>query len=213
MKKIVSLMLISSQLYATQPIDHLRQHYSWPINKPSATPDPQSMFVNGEELSELLNDKIHLIVELGAWLGGSTRYILDHAPSATVITIDHWKGSLEHHQQSPYTSKLPKLYETFLVNCWKYKDRLIPMKTTTLQGLEEIYQAGLKPDVVYVDASHEYEAVVADLEKIHMLFPNTRIMGDDWSWPTVRAAVTDFAKRYNFKVIANDKKNFWRFER
>lgn len=184
----------------------LREKYPWPTIKPNVLPDPQSMFSNTQYMKKILNPNLTLIVELGSWLGGSTRFILDGAPNSVVLAIDHWKGSPEH-QNNEWSHKLPTLYETFLVNCWHYRHRLIPMKTTTLQGLQDIYDAGLRPDLFYVDAGHDYDSVMADLEKIHTLFPTSHIVGDDWGWPTVRNAVIDFANKHRFSIFADD--NFW----
>jgi hypothetical protein len=193
-------------------LDILKKRYPWPETKPTASKDLHSFFLNHNQIRTLLKNKhIKLIVELGAWLGASTLFILDCSPDSIVITIDHWKGGSPTVQQNPfYAAKLPTLYETFLVNCWQYKDRLIPMRTTTLLGLDEIYACGLTPDLFYVDAAHDYDSVKADIEKIYQLFPHSMITGDDWAHPPVRAAVTDFASNYNFKVKAEG--NFWRLE-
>lgn len=212
-KKLVCsivLLMLSTPLVCLEPLEQLKQKYSWPIRKPHIKPDSESLFANQAEMAALLNSRMQLIVELGSWLGGSTRFMLDHASQATIIAVDHWRGSVEHYKNSHWAHKLPKLYETFLVNCWQYKDRLIPMRTTTLEGLQEIAALGLQPDLIYLDAAHEYEAVFADLEMAFKLFPKTILVGDDWSWPSVRQAVIDFARHYNLKIIAQDERNFWR---
>jgi hypothetical protein len=50
-------------------------------------------------------------------------------------------------------------------------------------------------DIIYIDADHLYDPVLLD---IHTWLPKLRVggllWGDDWSYPTVEAAVTDFAK-------------------
>lgn len=194
-------------------MESLKQKYAWPQQKPNVPLDNQTMFGNEIPFAKVLNKNMKLIVELGSWLGASTRFILDTASNATVIAVDHWLGSAEHAQIPIYQSRLDHLYETFLVNCWKYKDRLIPLRNNTIDGLREIYNAGLNPDLVYVDASHDYESVLQDLETIYRYFPSTMITGDDWNWnyqnsnfPT-RRAVIEFAKRHQFKITAENK--FW----
>ena len=143
-----------------------------------------------------------VIVELGSWLGRSTRFLLDNAPNATVIAIDHWDGSEEHLTDKKFATILPVLYETFLVNCWQYKNRLIPVKNSSLLGLQDVYNEKIKPDLVYIDASHDYDAVTKDLEKTFALFPNTIICGDDWGWDPVRTAVEDFSARNSFMIFS-----------
>ena len=183
MKKIVVLCISIFQIMAlnSSNIDFLKEKYAWPLIKPVVALDSESMFSNVEEMKEILkNNNIYLIIELGSWLGASARFMLDYAPNATLIAIDHWQGSKEHAENSYWAAKLANLYETFLLNCWRYKNRLIPLKTTVLDGLTEVYNANLQPDLIYVDASHDYEPVTAELEKCFQLFPNSHIVGDDW---------------------------------
>lgn len=193
---------------------------AWPEQKPNVPLNKDtSMFINHDPLGAILHGDLKLIIELGSWLGASTRFILDNAPNACVIAIDHWKGSEEHFGEARYATKLPTLYETFLVNCWEYKNRLIPLRMTTIEGMELVAKFNLKPDLIYVDASHDYESVMQDLVVAHRLFPNALLCGDDWRWSApnahtnpagvlpVRRAVEDFAKAHNFRP--EPYFNFW----
>ena len=192
----------------------------WPEEKPNVSMYENSLMSrsNITELNKIFSKQhFSLIVELGSWVGVSTKFFLQKQPNAHVIAIDHWKGGVEH--QGPHNHLFPVLYETFLVNCWQYKDRLIPLRTTTLEGMEYIKLLGLQPDLFYVDASHSYDSVTADLEYIYQNFPNAMITGDDWDWSNprlgwhlpVRKAVQAFAKKHEFKIHA--KGNFWRLYR
>ncbi|HEV3339133.1 MAG TPA: class I SAM-dependent methyltransferase [Pirellulales bacterium] len=105
------------------------------------------------------------LVELGSWLGLSTRFIADRAPNAVIVAVNHWRGSAEHLNDTNLQDLLPILYETFLNRCWRLRDRIIPLRMNTLEALDEIAGCGLCPDLVYLDADHSYEAVRADLER------------------------------------------------
>lgn len=206
---ILGLLTFSS--CTTYSMELLKSRYAWPDQKPNRPFDPHSMFneVNAQSLKTILQDSSYtIIVELGSWMGASTRFILDHAPQATVIAVDHWKGSPEHFEMQECVIKLPILYESFIANCWDYKHRLIPMKTTTLEALQEIHQAGIIPDLIYIDAGHDFDAVLNDLETTYRYFPAIQITGDDWGWPTVRNAVVLFAERHDLTVISRG--SFWR---
>ena len=48
-------------------------------------------------------------------------------------------------------------------------------------------------DLVYVDADHAEESVLAELRAIRRLFPLSAVCGDDWQWLGVRRAVVAFA--------------------
>jgi hypothetical protein len=188
----------------TAPANGLREAYPWPDERPAVASQINNPGWLGEGTERViaheLSDQTRLVVELGAWLGMSTRYIADLAPNATVISVDHWEGSPEHRGQAEYESILPSLYQSFLSMCWDYRDRVIPLRMSTLEGLKTIAEHGLEPDLIYIDAEHSFEAVSAELELSHKLFPTARLVGDDYDWQGVQRAVDEFAVRENFVV-------------
>ena len=107
--------------------------------------------------------KVLIVVELGAFLGKSTRFIAKCLPdNGKVYAVDHWKGNKEHQnpQRLDVYYKLPFLYEQFLSNVI-YEglcEKIIPVKMTTLQAAESL---NLYPDLIYVDASHDFDSVMA----------------------------------------------------
>ncbi len=186
----------------------IKEKYKWPEEKPDVSKDYHGWFLDSaaDILNSFLNENTQVVVELGSWLGKSTRHILRAAPNATVIAVDHWKGSAEHSQKAV----IPILHETFLVNCWNFKDRLIPLKSDTLSGLQEIYDEGLNPDLIYIDAGHDTTSVMQDIMKSVYLFPNAQLVGDDWLWgknrPVARA-VEICAKGFGFEIKVSE--NTW----
>lgn len=165
----------------------LREMYPWPAVRPEASegsvskdgwgkgwPLPENII--GSNLSE----ETRLVVELGTWLGNSARFILEHAPNATVICVDHWNGSPEHVGFKESYEMIPTLYEDFLSICWEERDRLIPVREMTLEGMKLIAELCLVPDLIFIDAAHDYESVKADLETANRLFPEATIIGDDY---------------------------------
>jgi hypothetical protein len=174
-------------------LEKLAAAHPWPIEKPSVPPNRQHGWLmpgTKKALQAALSANTRVVVELGSWLGLSTRFIADHAPNAVVIAVDHWKGSPEHQAREDLQPLLAQLYETFLASCWEYRDRIIPIRALTVEGMREIARYNVRPDVVYIDADHSYEAVKADLEEAVGLFPGSKIVGDDWDWPGVRQSVT-----------------------
>lgn len=160
----------------------LRENYPWPVECPPLSENAgqaEGWGVPDVLLKANLTEKTNLIVELGSWLGQSTRFILDNAPNAIVIAVDHWNGSPEH--QDDWKELLSTLYHDFLHLNWKYRSRLIPVRETTLDGMVAISRYGLKPDLIYIDADHQYESVKADLEMANALFPEAILVGDDYS--------------------------------
>ena len=196
----------------SEKIKTLARSVPWPKEKPNV-PIPTEhtgWLQDGTRavLSHGLTSEMQLVVELGAWLGTSTRFMADLAPAATVISIDHWEGSPEHQTRSEWKEMLPTLYEAFLSMCWDARDRIIPLKMTTLAGLRLIAEHGLQPDLIYFDAEHTYEAVRKELELCGQLFPNAILVGDDYEEPGVAQAVQEHAARRGFEV--NVEGNNWR---
>jgi hypothetical protein len=172
-------------------IEKLRAAYPWPETIPQV-PDKLGGWFCGENQA-VLRDNLGLgarfVVELGSWQGMSAKFIAQHAPNAFVACVDHWQGSQEHHSYPAWAVDLPTLYDTFLRNLWQFRDRVIPVKETTQDGMQIISSLELMPDLVYIDAAHDTESVASDVATALRLFPKSVLVGDDWSWDSVRAGV------------------------
>lgn len=162
-------------------------------------------------IKKLLEEKeARVVVELGSFLGKSTRFIASHLPAqGRIYAVDHWLGSPEH--QSPgrvdVYPKLSTLYERFLSNVIHAGlcDKVIPVQATTKEALLFIEE---EPDLVFVDASHEYEEVLVDLENWYERLKDGGILcGDDWAWGgpdyPVKRAVQDFATRHHLQCFVD----------
>jgi predicted O-methyltransferase YrrM len=178
--------------------------HPWPKERPigANADEHQGWFGAGTDtaLARVLSDRTRLVVELGSWLGLSTRFICRHAPRATVVCVDHWQGSPEHLNDPRFQELLPLLYETFLTRSWNQRSRVIPLRTDTLSGLKAVAAAGLQPDVIFVDADHSFQAVTAELSLSRKLFPAAILAGDDYDWQSVRQAVDGFARNHGMLV-------------
>ncbi len=177
--------------------NELREQFAWPPSPPLVTPHVTHGWLTPATrrmLGQSVHSETSLILELGSWLGLSSRFLLDQAPNAALIAIDHWRGSAEHRNKPDLAPLLPVLYETFLANCWRYRERLVALRAGTLAGMQRVAEVQLKPDLMYIDADHQYESVKADLETARKLFPEATIVGDDWNWEGVRRAVDSLAR-------------------
>ena len=185
-------------------VQQLAAAFPWPARRPTieATITSPGWLDEGTDqvLARELSAETRLVVELGAWLGMSSRFIADHAPNAHVISIDHWEGSPEHRNQDQFQAILPTLYQTFLAQSWDYRDRIIPLRMSSLDGLQTIADHGFEPDLIYVDAEHSYPAVTAELELARHLFPDSTLVGDDYDWEGVARAAEEFAGRHGLAV-------------
>jgi hypothetical protein len=204
LRQRLALSPAASRNGSVAALGQLSETHPWPTQQPedAAPGEEQGWLGAGTEvmLAGALTPATALVVELGAWLGLSTRFIAKHAPHATVVSVDHWRGSPEHQTQPRFEKLLPRLYETFQARCWDYRQRVVPLRMSTTEGLRAVAGAGLQPDFVYVDAEHSFDAVTAELGLARELFPRATLGGDDYDWRGVREAVDTFARRHGLVV-------------
>ena len=168
------------------------------------------------KLSEFLSQKnIKTIIEVGSWLGGSTRFMAKLLPEdGYLIAVDHWKGDDSITSTDPsFNLKLPQLFQQFLSNSIHegLANRIVPMRMSSEEASKAIK---IKPDLLYLDAAHDEESVYKDLTT---WWPNMHahsiMCGDDYNpqvWPGVVNAVNGFAKEHGF--VVQDLGGFWWYE-
>ena len=119
--------------------------------------------------------------------------------SAEIVCVDTWLGSLEMWLEpdkrallSPYGG-MPNIWPIFRNNVLaKGFDLIItPFPATSRCAARFFAAKGVRFDLVYIDASHEYADVVEDIRSYLPLAPV--IFGDDFDWPNVASAVNDMA--------------------
>lgn len=177
-------------------LENFAAQYAWPPKKPDVRPFPQRNWLfpgTQEALARSVSQTTKLIVEVGLWTGRSTRFLAGLAPQATVIAIDHWQGNERQKADPELAEFLPQLHETFLSECWNYRDQIIPVKADSVEGLQRVAESGLQADLVYIDADHSYESVLKDVSTALDLFPRAILVGDDLDWEGVRKAVETVA--------------------
>lgn len=186
----------------TNPLERLRSAFPWPATPPAVAPDPGPERCPDDEwrgrarlLKMLVPPSARIIVEIGDDQGRSTAGWLGLFPDAHVIAVDTRLGSPAHHAD-------PRLMETFQVNLWHERQRLTAIRASTLEGLKILQEFGVTPDVIYVDADHPTESVIADVSRSLDLFPNALVMGDDWTRPGIKLGVTTVASGRGLTVAA-----------
>lgn len=158
-----------------------------------------------------------VVVEVGVWKGASV-VTLAKAMKAlgldgAIIAIDTWLGSAEHYKEKfiadmDFAFGHPRLYRKFLANiCHEgLADYVVPLPLDSINAYELLKMHGLRPDVLHIDAGHDYASVVADLKAWWpQLTPGGVLVGDDYfkpslvqgilgqaKWPEVRRAFDEF---------------------
>lgn len=149
-------------------------------------------------------------VEVGSWKGKSSAYmaveIANSNKNIEFYCVDIWESSLEYENHEETSI----LYEIFLNNMKPVESYYTPLKMKSLDAVSRFGDHSL--DFVFIDASHEYENVKADiiawLPKIKpggvLAGHDYYIDGPDWK-PGVKRAVneefSEFEAKYNCWVF------------
>jgi SAM-dependent methyltransferase len=153
----------------------------------------------------------HLLIEVGAYKGRTSIFlahlIKEMQLQTKIVCIDTWVGSPEHwrtdHGDEYWELKTkfgyPTLYYSFAANVVLAgaQDVIIPLPTTSESGAYILEQAKLSPDIVFVDAAHEYEPALSDYRRYWGLLRQRGVLvGDDYmgpGWDGVTKAADDFS--------------------
>lgn len=166
---------------------------------------------NAEGLAKLLENpgdlpNHGLVVELGCWEGESSAFIAKLLPDRTLICIDWFKGNLSEDEDHPTVRALAlrDIREAFQSNMRSAgAGNYLLIEDECLGVLKDIEAEGEVIAFAYVDASHDFKSVKAQLEQLDkMLLPNGIVCGDDYQWPSVSQAVSqvfpDHGHNHNF---------------
>ena len=156
-----------------------------------------------------------VVVEIGVWKGASVvtmaREIQKLGLDCALIAIDTWLGSSEHYQWEKFIPDMnfefgyPRLYHTFAANICRegLADVVVPLPLDSLNAFQLLKARNIRPDVLHIDAGHDYDSVMADLKAWWpVLNPGGVLIGDDYfkpvlgigkgKWPDVRRAFDEF---------------------
>jgi SAM-dependent methyltransferase len=150
-----------------------------------------------------------IVIDVGVWKGRSVVFMgnlmRELGINGMVVAVDTFLGSPEHwNRERPdkiYTSLrlrhgYPGLYWQFLSNILHagMRERVVPLAQTSENAALILKRAGVKADLVHIDAAHEYEPVLRDARLYwDLLAPGGVLVGDDYTWPQVARAAQDFA--------------------
>jgi len=162
--------------------------YPWPDARPYPEPFHYSYDGGGRDLVlDIIRRKPNAVVlEVGAFLGGSVLQWLAASPDVRVVAVDPWQGDwwIPHARQAGWTELERRFAEPngplrcFLTNLWEHRDRVVAVPGYSPVKLHELADLGLKPDVLYFDSDKSGSG----MDEAARLFPEAIITGDDWAW-------------------------------
>lgn len=162
--------------------------------------------------------------EVGTWKGASAinfaNYCRKIGLKTTLHCVDSFLGAQEMWDQLKHTPErnlflkngFPQIYYIFLSNVIhnSLQDYILPFPNTSLIASRYFKNNGYEFGSVYIDASHQYDDVLHDLNAYWDLVVDGGIMfGDDYNhWQDVKLAVNEFTLENNlqFEILEN---NFW----
>jgi len=147
-----------------------------------------------------LAEKSSCILELGSWKGRSTSVLAHHTPGI-VIAVDTWRGSVEH-QPELKGKPTSGIWFDFMANVGRYNN-VWPLPMNSLSAARVISLSPLRFDLIFIDASHDYESVKADIQawlpllKTEGPYSNPGILcGHDFMRWGVKNAVRELVPRH-----------------
>ena len=162
--------------------------------------------------------KPKVIVEVGSWKGQSAITMAEACREigldSAIICVDTWLGSIEHILHHPKELRrcngYPTMYFQFLSNVIHrgMQEWIVPFPATSCAAAAILDQMNIRANLIYIDASHQYEDVLLDLKKYSDLLAKGGIMfGHDYDLKPVQRALKSFRKSKNFECEAVG--NFW----
>lgn len=148
-------------------------------------------------------------VEVGSWKGRSSVFmaveIINSGFDIQFDCVDTWSGSVEH--QNLYSIVNNTLYKEFMLNIKPVKKYINPIRTTSVEASS--FYDDLSLDFVFIDASHEYEDVKADiLAWLPKIKKGGTIAGHDYHiFDGVKKAVDEFFP--SSKIILSEEQLIW----
>jgi len=157
----------------------------------------------------ITSTKPNLIIEVGTWKGASAAHMLQLCKrlelDTKIICVDTWLGSNDVLWTNPnYRASLnlvggyPTIFKQFVFNMKKMElmDSVFPLPMTSSAAYFLLKGFNVQADLIYIDAGHEHDEVLLDLNYYYQLLRSGGVMfGDDYSrsWPGVVSAVNKFA--------------------
>jgi hypothetical protein len=159
-----------------------------------------------------------VIIEVGTWLGASAIHMAgicrELGLQTTIYCVDTWLGAEEFWTSQADTEErdlrqkngYPQVYFDFLANVVQHgcQDMIVPIPNTSTIGSIILQHRRVLAELIYIDGSHVYEDVKADiLAYKKLLAPRGLMFGDDLSWESVELALKEVCP--NHRGVGN----FW----
>jgi len=149
-----------------------------------------------QDLARIFTREEGFSVEVGSWAGLTARAILNGSPdSHRLYCVDHWLGN-ENDRIGEVAKQIghDAAVRTFCRNMNEHLfTRLFPLVGSSKTWASVFDWKYIKPDLVFIDASHDYDDVLNDINVWSKIVrPGGAICGHDYTtFPGVKKAVDE----------------------
>ena len=113
-------------------------------------------------------DKI-VMIEVGSYAGESADIFASTGKVKTLYCVDPWQKGYDEGDIASYSSDFKEVENAFDEVQKKHSDVIVKYKGTLADFIAD--HPELKPDLIYIDACHQYAAVKSDLIAAMSLHP------------------------------------------
>ena len=197
----------------------LQDRYPWPDESPKLKPYRHGPRVHESEWYEILSDLVNpVFVEVGAWTGKTSFWLLDRFLTLRLVAVDLWDAVAyrfvrDMHAQFVTEGRIAatdSLADLYRANLWEQRERLVVIHDESVNGMHAMADAALRASVVYIDAAHDYQHVKTDILTALKCFPDALICGDDYYLDGVIRSVHEVADERGFGVLVS-RNRLWRY--
>lgn len=169
-------------------------------------------FQNQEQLQRILRKNgVVTVIQVGCWYGKSTICIAKAIPAeGKIYAIDSWIGYPAEIYRDTFHA-----FERFVSNVTHegVEHKIVPIRMTSLQANRLLRKSVNSVDMIYLDADHSYDAVLADLKAWSPYLKSGGIFcGNAYSkngeTAAILRAVKEFARENGRRLVVNGY--FWR---
>jgi predicted O-methyltransferase YrrM len=140
------------------------------------------------------------VIEVGTYKGASAVIMADTIKEGKILCVDTWLGAPEfwtHVRDMAKVNGYPTIFYKFTKNVKKLglHNIITPFPISSQQASDVLKTYKVQADIIYIDGSHEYDAVLSDLKAWWPILKDGGYMiGDDFAecHPGVVAAVREF---------------------
>ncbi len=180
-----------------------------------------SWSISNETLAAIhaASPNFRLFIEIGTFIGQGVLAISDYFAAekikCPIVTVDTYAGTLligvdMNAHRHGFIRYFDRAVLGTMFTCRGLGETTFPVQATARDFFRKFYYLGLNASHIYLDASHEYLDTYEEMRLAWECVEDGGVLsGDDYNWPTVKAAVDRFCyeRRLLYQVTSGRTNN------